>query len=664
MPSSPSGSRALPALAILFAAVSSPSIVHAQCLPDPASPGATVTCGGTDSDGFTSAFDDLTINVGGTVNSPGPGSAAFDLSGARNSVNLTGSANITPSFAAVGIRFHADDGVAVIGSGASINVDTFTAGVVLEADDAQITIDGSITGVNLLGHGVLTFNTDGTQVTVGATGSVITTGDDSRGIDLQASNSSITVAGTVSTSGGQTTGDAAHALIVGDGNFATTGGMIELLSTAQVSTSGEGAGGVLVEGSGPTVSIAQGASVAANGDIGSINGIPSFGVGMNASNGVAQNDGNIAANPATGSLAVLLAGTDSVFNNNATGVLVGGGLAPVLQVAFAFLGGAGTTGTLNNRGTITGSVLSFDAADAVVNHLAGGISGSILLGPGNDTVDLQAGVGGDIELEDGSDRLTVADAALTSGTLRGGDDSAQADGFVDVLSVQSGARSFAADQLTGWEIIELPGDPVIGLDFPLLTVSPDAGTDGGSGLPFGLNIGGEATLELFQSLVVAGNVQNSGEIRLTGDGVPSTTLTLNNAYSGSSGIVVLDVVVGDDASAADRLVVPDGAGVTGTTGLRIENLGGPGAATTGDGILVVETQGSGATTADAFTLDRPLRVGDFEYMLLMGGLADPDDGNWYLRSALVRPVPALPPAGLLLCWLLLVLAAARRLRGH
>ncbi len=660
----PAGPRLI-SLGLLLTALSQSPLANAQCAPDPTLDGGTVTCAGNDPDGFSSAANNITVDVTGAVASA-PGFPALDLSGTAATVQMTGASTITPGTNAAGIRLQADDGMVSIGSNASITINGAaggTAGIVLQADNAQITIDGSINGSGLLGAGVINLGTNNNQVTLNQTGSVTTTGDDSRGISLQSSNAVITIAGTVTTSGGQTTGDAAHALIVGDSNFATTGGVINLLSTARVTTSASGAGAVLGGGESVAVDIAAGAVVTTNGEEGPLNGFPSFGVGINADNSVGNNDGTINANATTGSIGALIGGNNTVFNNNASGAITGGGIFPGVQLAFAFLGEGGVIETLNNRGTITGSVAAFEDANTVVNNIGGTISGNVFLGAGDDLVNAQTSVGGDVRLDEGSDELIMANATVVAGGLDGGDDTEVADGWIDVLRIQGGVRTVNAGTMENWEIIQLT-NTTLGLDTPTFTVGADPGTDPNTGLNYGITLDANSALEFLQPVSFVGNITNEAAIQLTGDGNADSRLNLGGNYVGNSGVIALDVVLGDDSSAADRLVFSSGT-ITGLTRLAITNLGGMGAATVGDGILVVETTGGAVSNPDAFELASPVIAGGFEYTLGFGGASDPGDGNWYLRSTPVpleiRPVPTIPPFLLGVCCMLLGLIGLAKL---
>lgn len=110
------------------------------------------------------------------------------------------------------------------------------------------------------------------------------------------------------------------------------------------------------------------------------------------------------------------------------------------------------------------------------------------------------------------------------------------------------------------------------------------------------------------------------------------TLTVHGNYEGG-GVLALNTALGDDSSQTDRLVVH--GNTAGSTSLMVNNVGGAGAATT-NGIQVVQVDG---TSDGTFQLDGRAVAGSYEYLLHKGGLSDPNDGDWYLRSAATAPGP-------------------------
>lgn len=134
-------------------------------------------------------------------------------------------------------------------------------------------------------------------------------------------------------------------------------------------------------------------------------------------------------------------------------------------------------------------------------------------------------------------------------------------------------------------------------------------------------------------------VLNGGKI-VTG-GTPGTLFTVQT-YVGNGGALVLNTVLNGNASPSDRLVITGSA--TGLSSLHINNIGGSGALTSGDGILVIEASNGGTTTANAFHLGNRVAAGAYEYNLYRGGASGSD--NWYLRSdediVIVDPDTGLP----------------------
>ncbi|MDR1828633.1 MAG: autotransporter outer membrane beta-barrel domain-containing protein [Methylobacteriaceae bacterium] len=114
-----------------------------------------------------------------------------------------------------------------------------------------------------------------------------------------------------------------------------------------------------------------------------------------------------------------------------------------------------------------------------------------------------------------------------------------------------------------------------------------------------------------------------------------TTLTVENDFIGVNGHVYLHAELNDDTSSSDLLHVR--GNTSGTTTLHVTNAGGPGALTTGDGIMVVQVDGN---SGGAFSLagdyvtpggNQAVVAGAYAYTLQKDGLSAAN-GNWYLRS--------------------------------
>lgn len=136
-------------------------------------------------------------------------------------------------------------------------------------------------------------------------------------------------------------------------------------------------------------------------------------------------------------------------------------------------------------------------------------------------------------------------------------------------------------------------------------------------------------------------VTNAGLIDLSnGSGSGNNTLTIQGNYVGTNGLLQLQTVLAADESPSDRLIISEGS-ASGSTHISVNNLSGPGAVTTQNGIRVIEAT-NGATTDNAFTLSEPVAAGPYEYLLYKGGVTPNTEENWYLRSAAL-PIDPLPP---------------------
>ncbi|MDR6537243.1 autotransporter outer membrane beta-barrel domain-containing protein [Variovorax soli] len=157
-----------------------------------------------------------------------------------------------------------------------------------------------------------------------------------------------------------------------------------------------------------------------------------------------------------------------------------------------------------------------------------------------------------------------------------------------------------------------------------------------------------ATLDTagFDQRVAALN--NAGTVTLLSTRAGST-LTVTGAYVGQGGVLNLGTVLGGSNSLSDRLVLSGpGASASGNTTLRIANLGGLGALTTGNGIEVVSALNGATTTAqtsrDAFVLaNGHVDAGAYEYRLHAADAQGAGE-NWYLRSTTTVQPPAAPAA--------------------
>ncbi|WP_261833099.1 autotransporter family protein, partial [Leminorella grimontii] len=128
---------------------------------------------------------------------------------------------------------------------------------------------------------------------------------------------------------------------------------------------------------------------------------------------------------------------------------------------------------------------------------------------------------------------------------------------------------------------------------------------------------------------------------LTGAG--QGTFTIDGDYVGDGGTVIFNTDLGGDGSSTDKLLITGDS--SGSSKVSVVSARGNGAQTE-NGIKLIEVQGASNGT---FTQSGRALAGAYEYFLYQGGVSTPDDGDWYLRSALNadNPQPSVyrPEAG-------------------
>ena len=262
-----------------------------------------------------------------------------------------------------------------------------------------------------------------------------------------------------------------------------------------------------------------------------------------------------------------------------------------------------------------------------------GAAHALLDGPGNTAVTIGNApqLVGSIALGAGSDRLTLNGSNIDQvPTVDGGDDADVADGFIDRLSLSGMTGLQPAAKFINWEQIALSN----GTELTLTGSAISTGTGQVAGEPMGLLVNSGTTLQFDAAdFTVQGDLTQAGSVSLI-NANPNGSLTVSGDYSGG-GWLSLDTVFGDSSSLSDRLIV-QGTARGGPTLLNLNNLG-PGAATSGNGILLVEVQG--ISPAGAFALPAPgyRDVNGWRYSLVQVGQ------NWYLQSQAAPPPPPPPP---------------------
>jgi type V secretory pathway adhesin AidA len=314
----------------------------------------------------------------------------------------------------------------------------------------------------------------------------------------------------------------------------------------------------------------------------------------------------------------------------------------------------------NNIFTMTGGQIDGNLVTGFGNDTisisAGSIGGNISVSGGTDSVTITGGqVNGEVRMSTGNDTFLWANDGIVRGLIDLGPDNDTATlrnlasqisntaGFSGGLGTDSlvldNTQATAINRFSEWESIQLTNGSRFNLDQNL--VLGDAGTGTGS-----------ISLDASSSLVAVNGVSsvsfspfssgglatlsNAGTIDLTA-GDASHRFTINGNYSGNNGTVALQTVLGNEASATDRLIV-NGGSISGTSLLAITNAGGAGAITLLDGIQVVQASGGATSTNNAFGLRNRVRAGAYEYYLYKGGVTAGTTNSWYLRSSLPTPI--------------------------
>ncbi|MDZ5602663.1 autotransporter outer membrane beta-barrel domain-containing protein [Pseudomonas sp. RP23018S] len=286
-------------------------------------------------------------------------------------------------------------------------------------------------------------------------------------------------------------------------------------------------------------------------------------------------------------------------------------------------------------GTIGGNISVSGGDDRVLIH-GGRLGGDVLMSTGNDQFSWDGGsIGGLVQMGPGDDRALLRQLGpeqLTI-TVDGGDGQ-------DALRFEQSNAS-QGSLYPNWEQVELADNSRFTLDDTW--VLGDAASSTGT-----VAIDASSQLRSRSGVIRAfaadppATLNNAGLIDLSSsDGMGR--LTVQGNYVGSDGTLKLASVLAGDNAPSDRLVVNQGS-IDGRTLLVINNLGGVGAATTVNGIQVVEAGAGTTSSATAFVQTQVLSAGAYDYRLFKGGLTAGSENSWYLRSTLAAPVVPPPPA--------------------
>ena len=236
-----------------------------------------------------------------------------------------------------------------------------------------------------------------------------------------------------------------------------------------------------------------------------------------------------------------------------------------------------------------------------------------------------SGTGGVSQLGSGTTILTADNpytggTTISAGTLAVGDFAHPSDALSGggLISVESGGTLGGYGSVTG---------PVTNSG----VIAAGSATPGFSGSPTG-------------TFTIIGNLLNQGVIQLASGASIGNVLEVRGSYFGAGGRMDINTFLGGDGSPSDRLVINGDPAATGETSVHVTNVGGPGALTTANGILVVNAINGATTASGAFALEGEARGGAFDYDLFRGGVSGGSANSWFLRSDfIVPPIPPEPP---------------------
>ena len=591
--------------------------------------------GATNNTGALAAQTGGVINAAAAVTMPLSRNSAAGAyaSGAGSQVNLLGGATITRTGATggnIGLRAGAGGAISVNGPlSITLSNGSGNHGVLTEDSGTLITLNGpvditmgigaqfapgirALTGSAVVANGAVTINTAGdnrSDAIAAATAATITLNGalNLSTSGVQSSALKVTSAGRIVYSGPATLNISS---LNGSGIRAVTGGIVDgtnASSTTSISVTGINGQGISSRDAGSQVNLAGSTLIHVSGATQA--DFPSGNLESYAAGALADLGGAITA---TGALQITTTDATSygalLAGSNSTLLATGGGTVDAAGVALGFLVGADQSARLD------GFAIRNTAGDLIQINAA---TGSSALALNNSTASAASG-GKLLNVTNGSTFALTANSSTLTG---------------DIVTDAGSAVSLSllnASSLTG------AIDPVA------------LNVDGRSRW----TMSGDSSLS---ALTLAGRIDFQAP---TAAFVPKT-LTVNGNWIGQGGTVQLNTSLGNSGSQTDRIVINGGA-VSGNTFLQINNVGGLGGLTTGNGIEVVSAGGGATTTAqtskDGFALSGGhVDAGAYEYRLYAADALGAGE-NWYLRSATTvvpttpttptTPTPTAPTAGI------------------
>src|SRR5574337_724779 len=607
--------------------------------------------------------------TGTTIAATGAGSKGAALVGTGSSLTLDGVTLSTAGdpdaagHAALGVyNGSGSDGLFPGGGTATIKDTTistsgFKAAGVATEDGGTTSITGGSIATSGNGAYAVVSNSGGLTTLSGT--SISTTGDGSGGLGVNGAGSEIDATNvTVSTTGGFDSASGLHAYGLYNGPYGDfTSGGVAKLTNSSISTEGAQMYGVFTSIGGVTT--VTGGSV-------STSGLGAIGV-LTDGGGVVNLDGASVATSGQDAHALAVTGAGSQANLSGTNtfatlgygavglyVTKGGVLAAAGPVNVTTSGGVSPAtglGAFGINADGAGSKITLGAATITTSGAgANGLFASDALG---------SGAAGTIAAT-GALNITTTNPAAAAVALQG--DGAQ------VLATGGGSIAAAGNAIAflggasqtatfdNFTISSISGD-IVFADPSTATVNFNNTTaTAGAGNLLNSTAGSFVTLNASDSKLTgpiatdaastsAVNLTNNSLWTMTGSSVVSNLAVTNSAvvfappgaggafktltlgsYVGSGASMTMNTALGGSNSPTDQIII-NGGQATGSTLLSINNVGGLGAQTTGNGIPIILAENGGSIAHDAFSLASTPVAGGFRYAL------SETDQAWYLVSS-------------------------------
>ena len=591
-----------------------------------------------------------TVNLNGTaISATGLGSGGLFVNGAGGVLNATGVSITTQGGVDPATGDHADGafngpylpGGLTSGGFMSLTNSTITTsgaganGAESGAGGTTTISGGSVKTTGLEALGVLADG--GGNVTVSGT-AITTTGDASKGLAALGTGSSLTASDlTVTTSGTTNSADGHNAFGVYNGSGAGTsfpgGGTITLTNVAALTT-GVGSAGVATENGGVT-NIAGGSVstagqdahalfISGSGSQANLSGVGTFGTtGAGAIGLYAALGGAISATGSTMTTIATSGGVSLATGLGAYGVNAdGAGSSIKLGSATITTSGAGATGLYASDRAASGAAGTISAAGTLNvqtnNASAAAVAlqgnGAAISATGGGTI---AAAGTAIAFLGGTGQSATFDN-FTIGNLSG--DLVFADPSVATLNLNNTTANAGNNNL-----LNATADSAITLNANASMLTGAIRTDATS--TTNVNLANNTTWNLTAASTVTNLSVNHSIIVFAppGAGGAFKTLTVSN-YAGNGANITMNVALSGSNSASDQIII-NGGKATGSTLLTVNNVGGVGGQTSGNGIPLVVATNGGSVSSGAFSLANAPMVGGFKYTL------EETDNSYFLVSS-------------------------------